>query len=40
MAEKQAKQIEQEQAQKTKKAKNTDSEITNLLAFKSKHAYA
>ena len=40
MAEKQANQIAQEQAKKAKKAKNTDSEITNLLAFKKKHAYA
>ena len=40
MAERQANQIEQEKAQKAKKAKNTDAEITNLLAFKKKHAYA
>ena len=40
MAEKQANEIMQEQAQKTKKAKNSDTEITNLLAFKAKHAYA
>ena len=40
MAERQANQIEQEKAQKAKKAKNTDVEITNLLAFKKKHAYA
>jgi len=40
MAERQAKQIAQENADKTKKAKNTDAEITNLLAFKKKHAYA
>ena len=40
VAEKQANQIEQEKAQKTKKAKNSDNEITNLLAFKTKHAYA
>ena len=40
MAEKQAKQIAQENAEKAKKAKNTDGEITNLLAFKKKHAYA
>ena len=40
MAEKQANQIAQEQAKKAKKAKNTDNEITNLLAFKKKHAYA
>ena len=40
MAERQANQIAQENAEKAKKAKNTDSEITNLLAFKKKHAYA
>lgn len=40
MAEKQAREIEQEQAKKTKRAKNTDKEITNLLSFKKKHAYA
>lgn len=40
MAEKQAREIKQEQAKKTKKAKNTDKEITNLLSFKKKHAYA
>ena len=40
MAEKQANQIMQENAEKAKKAKNTDNEITNLLAFKKKHAYA
>lgn len=40
MAEKQAKQIEQEKAKKTAKAKNTDKEITNLLSFKKRHAYA
>lgn len=40
MAEKQANEIIQEQAQKTKKAKNSEKEVTNLLAFKSKHAYA
>jgi len=37
MAEKQANQIVQEKAKKTK---NTDGEITNLIAFKKKHAYA
>ena len=37
MAEKQANQIVQEKA---KKAKNSDGEITNLLTFKKKHAYA
>ena len=40
MAEKQANQIKQEQAQKAKKAKNSDSEVTNLLAFRAKNAYA
>ena len=40
MAEKQANQIVQENAKKAKKAKNNDTEITNLLAFKKKHAYA
>lgn len=40
MAEKQAREIEQEKAKKTTKAKNTDKEITNLLSFKKKHAYA
>ena len=40
MAEKQAEQIAQEKAKKTKKVKNTDAEITDLLAFKARHAYA
>lgn len=40
MAERQAEQIAQEKAQKANKAKNTEKEITNLLAFKKKHAYA
>ena len=40
MAEKQAREIEQEKAKKAAKAKNTDSEIVNLLNFKKKHAYA
>jgi glycosyltransferase involved in cell wall biosynthesis len=40
MAEKQARQIEQENAKKTSKAKNTDKEITKLLNFKKRHAYA
>jgi len=40
MAEKQANEMMQERAQKAKKAKNSDAEITNLLAFKAKHAYA
>jgi len=40
MAEKQRRKLEQEKAKKTKKAKNTDAEITNLLAFKKRQAYA
>ncbi len=40
VAEKQREQIAQENAQKASKAKNTETEITNLLAFKKKHAYA
>ena len=40
MEEKQARQIEQENAKKTSKAKNTDKEITKLLSFKKRHAYA
>ena len=40
MAERQAEQIAQEKAKKTAKAKNTEKEITNLLSFKKKHAYA
>ena len=40
VAEKQAEQIAQEKAKKASKAKNTDKEITNLLSFKKKHAYA
>lgn len=40
VAEKQAKQIIQENAKKTNKAKNTEKEITNLLNFKKRHAYA
>ena len=40
VAERQAKQMLQEKAQKTKKAENTQKEITNLLSFKKKHAYA
>lgn len=40
MAERQANQIAQEKARKTKKAKNTEGEITNLLSFKKRHAYA
>lgn len=40
MAERQANQIAQEKAKKAKKAKNTEGEITNLLSFKKRHAYA
>ena len=40
MAEKQRRELEQEKARKTKKAKNTQGEITNLLSFKKRHAYA
>jgi len=40
MAERQAKQLIQEQARKTQKAKNTEAEITNLLIFKKRQAYA
>ena len=40
MAEKQRREIEQEKAKKAKKAKNTEHEITNLLSFKKRHAYA
>ena len=40
VAEKQAREIEQENAKKTVKAKNSDKEITRLLDFKKKHAYA
>ena len=40
MAQRQANQIAQEKTQKARKAKNTEGEITNLLAFKKKHAYA
>lgn len=40
MAEKQKREIEQERARKTKKAKNTEGEITNLLSFKKRQAYA
>ena len=40
MAEKQAREIEQENAKKTSKAKNSEKEITRLLDFKKKHAYA
>ena len=40
MAEKQRREIEQEKARKTKKAKNTEKESTNLLSFKKRQAYA
>ena len=40
MSQRQAEQIAQEKAKKATKAKNTDKEITNLLSFKKKHAYA
>ncbi len=40
VAEKQKRELEQERARKTKKAKNTESEITNLLSFKKRQAYA
>ena len=40
MAEKQKREIAQERTQKTKKAKNTESEISNLLSFKKRQAYA
>ncbi len=40
MAERQARQIQQEKAHKTKRAKNTQTEITNLLAFRKRQAYA
>ncbi len=40
MAERQARQIAQEKAKKTKKARNTEAEITSLLKFKQRQAYA
>jgi len=40
MAQRQANQIAQENAKKTKKAKNTDGELTNLLNFRKRQAYA
>lgn len=40
VAQKQAEEMAQEKAKKADKAKNTDKEITNLLSFKKKHAYA
>ncbi len=40
VAQRQLEQIAQEKAKKAEKAKNTDKEITNLLNFKKRHAYA
>lgn len=40
VAEKQAREIEQEKAQKAKKMKNPEKEITNLLNFRKRNAYA
>ncbi|MBR3255235.1 MAG: glycosyltransferase family 4 protein [Clostridia bacterium] len=40
MAEKQKRELEQERARKTKRAKGTETEITNLLSFKKRQAYA
>ena len=40
VAEKQKQEIEQEHAKKASKARNSETEITNLLSFKKKHAYA
>ena len=40
MAQRQANQIIQEKAKKTKRVKNTESEITNLLNFRKRQAYA
>ena len=40
MAERQAKQMLQEKAKKPEKAENSQKEITNLLSFKKRHAYA
>lgn len=40
MAERQAKQMLQEKAKKADKAENSQKEITNLLNFKKRHAYA
>ena len=40
MAERQEKQMLQEKAKKTEKAENSQKEITNLLSFKKRHAYA
>ena len=40
MAEKQKRELEQERARKANKVKNTEKEITNLLSFKKRQAYA
>ena len=40
MAQRQKNQIMQEKAKKTKKAKNTEAEITSLLSFRKRQAYA
>lgn len=40
MAEKQKRQLEQERANKAKKARNTEREISNLLTFRKRNAYA
>ncbi len=40
VAEKQKRELEQERAKKTRKVKNTENEITNLLSFKKRQAYA
>ena len=40
VAEKQKRELEQERAKKTKKVKNTENEITNLLNFRKRQAYA
>lgn len=40
VAEKQKRELEQERANKTKKAKNTEKEISNLLSFKKRQVYA
>ena len=40
MAEKQKRQIEQERARKARRKRTTETEITNLLAFKKRQAYA
>lgn len=40
MAEKQKRELEQERATKSKKAKSSEKEVTNLLSFKKRQAYA